>query len=435
MSVLTIGSHNPKFSWIIQKNPATIREKGEPYKKEIRQGNAYGWFGTGDQIFRLWFRDNPLVCSFAEGINAEYEYLDRTRYSSPYLPIALISQCLATALKQHQEEDTDGFLSYLETTVEVRSPSMLNHMNQHFNSEDQAEKGYGFTAEHLAGNSYKVTVFGPSVHKMLNAALVIFLMFCVSTKGIYVNLKGDIVEKYIKAINVINAPYFVRYLFKRNVFSNRDTFLKNKSLLDTSEINLWHGDTLAQRKEAIFPYMDGQKQLIDIGCGELNYTIPLHSKYEQVLAYEADEDLRQNMVAKLAGRQIENVTINGAATPESIDECSLLFDGADVLITEVLEHVDLKDAKKLVNAVLGTNFRRLVITVPNRDFNVNYLMDETQFRHEDHKWEMNYSEFVTWFHKAATGFCYTVKPSGIGDSVNGVHTSTMLVITNLGSQE
>lgn len=430
MSVLTIGSHNPKFSWIISKNPATIREKGEPYKKEIRTGNAYGWFPEGDQQFRLWFRDNPLTSSFADGIGAEFEYLDRTRYSAPYLPISLISQCLSTALKQHQEEDTDGFLSFLETTVEVRSQRTLEHMTLHFNSEDMAEKGYGFVAEHLAGHAYKVKVFGPSVHKMLNAALVIFLMFCVSSKGIYINLKGDIVEKYIKAINVIDAPYFIRYLFKRNVFSNRDTFLKNKSLLDTSEISLWHGDTLAQRKEAIFPHMDGQKQLIDIGCGELNYTIPLHSKYEQVLAFEADEELRQNMLGKLQGRQIENVTLNGTATPESIDECSLLFDGADVLITEVLEHIDVKDAKKLVNAVLGTNFRRLVITVPNRDFNVNYLMDETKFRHDDHKWEMTAEEFESWILRMNfpkwTGF----KIEGIGDSVNGVHTSIMAVFTN-----
>src|SRR5579859_2456140 len=306
MAILTIGSTNPKFSWVIQKNPATIRDKAEPYKKEVRQGVAYGWFGADDQSFRLWFKDNPLHCSFAEGIGQEYEYLDRTRYASPYLPISLITNCLATAFKQEQEEDVLGHCSaWLETTVEIRSASMLKHMSQHFNGAFGFDEGYGFMAELIAGHTYKVRIQGPNVHRLLNAAMVIFLMFCVSAKGIYVNLKGDIVEKYIAAINRINAPYFVRYLFKRNVFSNRDTFLKNKSLLDTDSIKLWHGDTLAQRKEAIFPHMDGQKQLIDIGCGELNYTLPLHSKYEQVLAFEADEELRENMVAKLESRQVE----------------------------------------------------------------------------------------------------------------------------------
>jgi hypothetical protein len=430
MAVLTIGSSNPKFSWIISKNPATIREKGEPYKKEIRQGNAYGWFLTNDQSFRLWFRDNPLTCSFAEGINAEFEYLDRTRYASPYLPISLITNCLATAFKQSQEEDEEKpWSAFLTTTVEIRSASMLRHLTEHFNGAFGFDKGYSFTAQKLAGNAYDVHIQGPSVHKMLNAAMVIFLMFCVSTKGIYINLKGDIVEKYIAAINRINAPYFIRYLFKRNVFSNRDTFLKNKSLLDTNEISLWHGDTLAQRKEAIFPHLEGGAMLVDIGCGELNYTLPLSSKYEQVLAFEADDELRENMLGKLKGREVENVVLRDAATPESIDECSSLLSGADVLITEVLEHIPLKDARELVNSVLKTEFNKLVITVPNKAFNVNYLMGEDEFRHDDHKWEMTHDEFEDWILRSKFPEWTEVEIRGIGDSVNGTFTSTMVVFS------
>lgn len=428
MSVLTLCSTNPKFSWVISKNPATIREKGEPYKKEIRQGVAYGWF-PDDTSFRLWFKDNPTACSFAEGINAEYEYLDRTRYASPYLPISLITNCFATAFKQEQEEDVNAS-AFLETTVEIRSASMLRHITEHFNGPFGFDNGYHFQAEHLAGHAYKVVIKGPNVHRLLNAAMVIFLMFCISAKGIYINLKGDIVEKYIKAINVIDAPYFIRYLFKRNVFSNRDTFLKNKALLDTDTIDLWHGDTLAQRKEAIFPLLEGGSQLIDIGCGELNYTIPLSSRYEQVLAFEADEELRENMAGKLQGRQIENVTLRGTADPESIDECSLLFSGADVLITEVLEHIPVKDAKRLLNSVLNTDFNKLIVTVPNKSFNVNYLMDETEFRHDDHKWEPEFSEFAEFVFQAMgdrNKFDCFIKP--IGDSVNGIATSTMAVIT------
>lgn len=426
MSVLTLSSTNPKFSWVISKNPATIREKGEPYKKEIRKGVAYGWF-PDDTSFRLWFKDNPTACSFAEGINAEYEYLDRTRYASPYLPISLITNCLATAFKQEQEEDINAS-AFLETTVEIRSSSMLHHINSHFNGPFGFDNGYHFHAEHLAGHAYKVVIKGPNVHKLLNAAMVIFLMFCVSAKGIYVNLKGDIVEKYIKAINVIDAPYFIRYLFKRNVFSNRDTFLKNKALLDTPVIDLWHGDTLAQRKEAIFPLLGGGMQLIDIGCGELNYSLPLSSKYESVLAFESDDEVRENAIGKAKGREVENITFQGAATPEVIEDCSLLFSGADVLITEVLEHITLKDAGALVKSVLKTDFRRLVITVPNRDFNVNYLLGEDEFRHDDHKWEVGQQAFFDWFRIISKGHSLSVIEKGIGDSVNGVFTSTMLVV-------
>jgi 2-polyprenyl-3-methyl-5-hydroxy-6-metoxy-1,4-benzoquinol methylase len=384
----------------------------------------------------LWFKDHALHCSFAEGRDQEFEYLDRTRYASPYLPISLITNCLATAFKELQEEDTVApFSAWLETTVEIRSASMLKHITQHFNGTFGFDEGYGFHSELISGHAYKVRIVGPSVHHMLNAAMVIFLMFCVSTKGIYINLKGDNVEKYINAINRIDAPYFIRYLFKRNVFSNRDTFAKNKSLLDTPQIDLWHGDTLSQRKEAIFPHLGGGSVLIDIGCGELNYSIPLSAKYEQVLAYEADEEVRENAVGKATGRGVENITFKEAATPESVDDCSALFDGADVLITEVLEHMEKRDAQLLIQAVLKTDFNKLVITVPNAEFNVNYLMEEGQFRHDDHKWEPGFKEFSNWFtsivrgENRVEGIVWTTE--GIGDKVNGVSTSTMIVLTKI----
>lgn len=430
MSVLTLGSSNPKFSWVIQKNPATIRESKDPFKKSIRQGSVYGWFLEGDQAFRLWFKDHALHCSFAEGRDQEFEYLDRTRYASPYLPISLMTNCLATAFKEHQEEDSSvPFSAWLETTVEIRSASTLRHMEQHFNGPFGFDQGYSFHAELISGHAYKVRIVGPSVHHLLNAAMVIFLMFCVTTKSIYVNLKGDIIEKYINAINRIDAPYFIRYLFKRNVFTNRETFAKNKPLLDTPSINLWHGDTLSQRKEAIFPHLGGGSVLVDIGCGELNYSIPLSAKYEQILAYEADDEVRENAVGKASGRGVENITFKEAATPESIDDCSALFDGADVLITEVLEHMEKDVAAELIQAVLKTNFNKLILTVPNKEFNVNYLMDETQFRHDDHKWEPGLKEFGDWFWNVSEGHAISISVQGIGDSVNNIATSTMVVVT------
>lgn len=428
MSVLTIGSTNPKFSWVIQKNPETIRNSKDPFKKSIRQGSVYGWFLDNDQSFRLWFKDHNLHCSFAEGRDQEFEYLDRTRYASPYLPISLITNCLATVLKTEQEEDTLGEKWWLETTVEIRSASMLNHLTQHFNGTFGINKGFGLRTEHIAGHAYKITLYAPSGHMLMNMALVVFLMFCVSTRGLYINLKGDVVEKYINAINRVDAPYFIRYLFKRNVFSNRDTFLKNKALLDTPEINLWHGDTLAQRKEAISPLLGGGQQLIDIGCGELNYALPLSSKYESILCFEADDEVRENAIGKAKGRQVENLVFQGIADTETIQDCHLFFEGADVLITEVLEHMPLKDAEKLLQAVLKTNYRKIVITVPNKDFNVNYLMDEDQFRHDDHKWEMGFSDFKEWIWETCKGHAQVMQLYGIGDSVNNVSTSLLVEI-------
>jgi hypothetical protein len=105
-------------------------------------------------------------------------------------------------------------------------------------------------------------------------------------------------------------------------------------------------------------------------------------------------------------------------------------------MTEVIEHIEGAEAAKLVEAVLRTNFSKVVITVPNRDFNINYNIGPDEMRHSDHKWEPNLEEFHTLMdlHLAIVKSDLLLKRdsskikltvSGIGDSVNNVHSVLM----------
>ena len=67
----------------------------------------------------------------------------------------------------------------------------------------------------------------------------------------------------------------------------------------------------------------------------------------------------------------------------------MLDSPTEVILTEVLEHNTLKEAKALLKEVLS-HFcvKRVLITVPWMPFNQYYLLD-TEFRRDDHKWEGN----------------------------------------------
>ena len=97
MSILTVSSTNPNLSYIISKNPATILAEKKPFERDLRKGRVYGWFPKPDNtMFRLMFQDSPVDNSF--GPNSDFEYLDVSRYSNPYIPIGMIKAALDSAV-------------------------------------------------------------------------------------------------------------------------------------------------------------------------------------------------------------------------------------------------------------------------------------------------------------------------------------------------
>jgi hypothetical protein len=59
------------------------------------------------------------------------------------------------------------------------------------------------------------------------------------------------------------------------------------------------------------------------------------------------------------------------------------------------------------------NPKLVVVTTPNRDFNV-YFPDPKQFRHDDHKFEWTREEFTDWCRNTADMFGYSFKLTGVG---------------------
>ena len=459
MAIVTIGSNNPQFSHIICKNPATIRDSGKAFRREARKGVVYGWYtdkgaivseggkyeGGGDQEFRLWFKDNETESSFTEGPQADFEYLDCTRYGSPYAPVSIIQVALPTASKKQDEMDAASYLlktledsdderlvlnkAYLETTIKVPTFRFLQQMATHF--EGQAAISY----RPLGGLYYHVRVEAPTVFLVLNVIQVVCLLQCLTDPDTYIEKNRTAIDRYIRVLNNAKAPYYARYLFQMKAINNRDMFKQLKSELELPGMDLKFGDTRQQRFDAISPYLNGKETLIDIGCGEMFYTIKKAGAYDVIFAVDADQERAENNTGKVKGRGIENiVTLHATANVDWVNENESLFTGADVLLTEVAEHMTFEEATLLIECILNKDIRRLVVTCPNKDFNKHYGLSDEEMRHTDHQWEPTYEEFCDWV-VGLYEVGYDCHMFGIGDSVNDSSTTCMAVFDKKPEEE
>lgn len=441
MAILDVGSNNPKLSYILAKNPATIRESGKAYRREVRKGVAYGWFnGINDSQFRLWFKDADTQSSFADGLSEEFEYLDRSRYGSPYIPIALITHCLASAAKEQCEDDVTvmpksesgleeiKYQAYVRTTIKVSNVRYLEQMSVHY-----SEQGISILSNYLQGRYYEITISAPTVFEVLNVLQVVCILQCLCDDETYLRVDTAAVEKFVKVFNRANSPYYPRYLFQMKAITNRKTFEKLQPDLSAEGMSLKFGDTRQQRFDAVKAELTGGNTLVDIGCGEMFQTLRLANSYDLIYAIDADEERSDNNRGKVEGRKIDNILaihaeVNSAWVNENLER----FEGADVLMTEVLEHLEYEAADSLVQDLLKSNLEKLVITCPNKDFNQFYMLNDDEMRHPDHKFEPTFTEFCDWMVTLAaeTGFDgFQVDCRGIGDSVNDISTSMIAVFT------
>lgn len=415
MAHLLIQSTNPALSFVLFKNPATQKQHAAPFSKPYRKGVVRGWFGRDERSFALHFQDADNECSFATGRASEFEYLDQTRYASPYAPVAMIDTLLRSAVREQHPEDRPGY----RNSVKVAAIRLSRHgaafsVARHFSDFD-------IELTPMTGRLASLTISAERpLFEVLNLLLVFCILQSIADREIYVELTRESLAKYIRSLNAVRAPYFVRYMFSRDAINSFDDFRVLQPELQLPGAVMNFGDTQKHRFQAIKPFFPGGAHFVDIGCGEGSYVRGFASKYETVIAYEQDDELRVRTQRALAGKGIRNVDWRSEFIVEEA-----IPDGAHVLMTEVLEHMPLKQSASLLNHLAKQSAACMVFTVPNRLFNPNYAIEEGDFRHDDHDWEPDPTEFQQFMTENLPG--WQLEFSGVGDSVASVTSSLMCV--------
>lgn len=418
MAILQLSSTNPKFSFIIRKNPASGMTI-----KSLRKGKTFAWF-KDENTYNVYFKDADNEISYQVEKDEQFEYLNTTRYSSPIFPLNAITDYFSSATKEKSDDDVEGYENTLYIDlVQVEWERYLEYFSNHFEQ-------FNLQYEEVAYKNYKIKISTKkSVHELLHYANALFLFLTIISKE-YLHVAEEAIEKYIKSMNIIEAPYYIRYLFSKNVLTGKSKFFRYKNSLEKSQnqkIELSFGGTDVQRKEWITDQLDFSKSIVDIGCGEGAYALPYAKKIGEnsYYAIDIDDDVREKLRFKVERKELENVSIYESF--EHLLETYEKEEISDVLLTEVVEHMEIREATKLIQEILQhVSFDQFIITTPNKDFNEFYTL--TEMRHPDHVWEMTSEEFRNWIKEVLKDTPFVYSYSGIGDSVNGISTTQGVII-------
>lgn len=416
MAILQLKSTNPAFSFLIRKNP-----KSGMQVRAVRKGLAYGWY-SDEATYNVYFRDADNEVSFKQHQQEEFEYLNVSRYNTPLFPLNAFHEFFSAPTKVQHEQDQAGYTHTLFINlIHIELPKYITFFEQHITDVQ-------FKMEYKAHKSYSLTLTSQtSLYELLHTANVLCL-FLAMFGNEHLDVTDSILDKYIKSIGIIDAPFYIRSLFVRNFLNGKNRFQKYKAVMEQTKwynIDFAYGGTALQRRNFIREHLPFNKSILDLGCGEGFYAIPFAEKIEDsYYAIDIDEACIETVARKAENKNIDNI-----ATFSSLDQFLAQYNGelCDVILTEVIEHMTVEQATELIiQLCIHVKFEQLIITTPNADFNTYYGLNE--FRHEDHKWEMGQAKFKAWIHELLGQLGFYYEYIEIGDAVNGIYTTQGVIV-------
>ncbi|WP_430535328.1 methyltransferase domain-containing protein [Listeria rocourtiae] len=409
MAIIQVTSTNPDFSFLIKKNP----ESGMMLRP-MRKGIAHGWYSASD-TFNVYFKDADNEISYKKYRDENFEYLNLSRYNSNIFPLNALGEFFA--LKEQDDRDLPGFTHQFKINMlYIRRIHYVEFFQKYM-------PDYTFEVEHLSDKNWAVTI---STKSSLYDLIHISNLFCLFFAGFsqeHLDITEDLLTKYIKSVQITDPPFYIRNLFVHNFLATRKLFHRFKEKLETTDrydIQFDFGSTAIQRRNFTASHLAFDKVIVDIGCGEGFYAIPFAEKTKlDYYAIDIDPEMLLITNKKATKKALSNII-----TYSSLDVFleNNAGEQVDVILTEVIEHMPTRMAKKLIRKIVQhVDFATFIITTPNSEFNTYYGLEG--FRHDDHDWEMSTAEFQTWLLEMIDENTVTIEFHAIGDAVNGIHTT------------
>jgi cyclopropane fatty-acyl-phospholipid synthase-like methyltransferase len=427
MSIISVSSTNPNFSFVIQKNP-----ESKIKLQTLRLGVAVGWFSKENSTYNIFFKDAEDEVSYKVNPDEQFEYLDLSRYNSSLFIINAVDDFLRSAYKTRDESiDADGYEnSFYINMLGVKNDRYIKAFANYFPE-------YKMDYQELVSNNFRINISTQkSLYELLNF-VALFANFIAIVNNENLHIKEENVAKNIACLNIVDAPYFVRYLFKLRFLFSENKFRDFKTILEKSErskIELVFGDNWIGRQDFVENKLSFNDNVLDIGCGEGKYITKLSNnvRHKKYFAIDKDKEVLDD-----AKRRVKNKGLDNVLFFESLDAYLLDHkeEPVEVILSEVIEHMEYDEAKELVIQILkNVKFSKIVITTPDSRFNSNYFMSE-KFRHDDHKFEFNRNEFIEFMTKCIAESGMLKQTSylfeDVGDVVDGISTTQACIVSSL----
>lgn len=422
--IVRIKSQNKEFLSILNKNPNT--DLGL-YLRTLRNGHLIGNC-VNENEYEVIFQDTKHSYT-----NYEDNQIDFKSYCSPEVILGVIRELFQHMVKP-TEEVRKMSVPWLNTTVgaldtepcEIIVDNFMIGDNWYRNDEFllcrympeiQIEKTKGF-------NIFRLVISANSVVEAINILGVVSFLCAVSNDNNFFIEHGQ-VEKYATILtNTPNTPYFIYYLFIKRCCISPKLFEKVAPKFEAAfggNVKFTPNDTHKDRMIFVKEHLDMDKPVLDIGCGEfsLEKFVLRHLK-EKIVSYDVDDYTELYIKLKSRFTDKDWIFVNSFNHIPNIEYGS-------IALTEVIEHNTVEDATKLLMDISSNLlFDSLIITTPNKDFNVHYNLTDEEMRHYDHKFEFREEEFKNFIRTVFKNS--VIEFFGVGDSVNGVCTTLACIV-------
>ncbi len=399
MAFLELSSQNEKFSWILEKNPSTQKEQGGPFRRNSKMYSNY-----------LLFENDNKVSVFSKRLGKtnskiKFEHLDFTQHTKGEVYLQMIDSILRSALtKENELDDCPARLKFTvhnhrELDYSLRLPDLVKEcVTKHKQST--------------------IVIEAPSVKKALETCCVISVITSFYEPDYYVN--DDQYLKYFEYAVKLTKEYsllrqMVSFIPSESLYKLAAPMLENTPFVIKmprafdARINFYR-EEMVQKTIA--------KELLELGCGEGSYFKAHLKNYTTVNSIEPDEEVFIDAAHKVRKIRAEGFNLHNTDAMSYLNTIETLSN-VDVLLTEVLEHIEYDESMEIIDKVLSLSPNKFLITLPNHDFNKYYGYNPGEFRHDDHLWEPTVAEFDNLIHlinsKLPNG--YVLQDHYLGDHI------------------
>lgn len=376
---------------------------------------------------------------------------DRPYVSSSLMSVAL-GKVFSTAMSGRCKQRPDLVAERIQLEIQLSSVPVMGLSG--FATSLFAPLGWSVTETAIPldrhfpawGDSNYVKITLKGVMPLKVALRQIYLLLPVMDDAKHYWVSDDEVGKLMRAGAGWLETHPQRELISHRYLAHQRSMTEKVAFLIDEESELTTGESAHQapvrkvlrslRVEAVLRalYDVGARRVVDMGCGEGALLQMLFS--DQVFSEIVGTDVSAQMLNRaeerlrlreLSDRQSKRIRLLQSSATYLDDRLS---DFDAIVLMEVVEHIEPDRLAALEYSVFGNaRPKAVVVTTPNAEYNALYpLLPSGSFRHADHRFEWNRSEFAQWTANIASTYGYSVELQSVGDADELLGAPTQMAI-------
>jgi len=390
---ITTKKENKNFSYILVKNPASI------YEKESKQGQKCIGKYTNNveaqlQTFNCFvINDSKQFTKKMKGKNLS-SYVNSIQNCVCPFNLLPVAKCLDSVLKAKDNELTDEEYSKpMQLQAEIGPFAYYSENFAETITKIFSDCGIQAEFNLHEKNVYTLNCTGiMSVTKFLRKVYVI--TYWITNRISIDKTSNEQITKFVEFSRSWLDEVELKHLIIRGLTKNHKGFEKDfieQAGLENSDVvkeklYIGHESLHSKRHDKIAEILnviteDESLNVWEFGCGR-GKLLKKISKLDNIKKiYGCDSKPVEKMVCPRSVKvfQMNMMYPNFAYINEMKDV---------VILSEVLEHLETRDRKQFLNVLINVIVpKKIILSVPNVDYNKYYGIEDGKYRHRDHKIE------------------------------------------------